>query len=101
MIYVAYDGNGRITGFYSPEIHEDNIPSEAIEITGEQWQECLKNQYHWVVDINKKELVFNSEAFLPEMIPQPPTPQEEIALLKQGIAELTILMAMLGGGMDV
>mgnify|MGYP001124730299 CR=1 FL=1 len=31
------------TGFYDPTIHGENIPSDAVEISDEQWQEFLVN----------------------------------------------------------
>jgi hypothetical protein len=43
MKYTTLDNNGLPTAFYSDDIHE-NIPSEAIEITDEQWLECINNQ---------------------------------------------------------
>jgi hypothetical protein len=43
MKYATLDINGLPTAFYSDDIH-DNIPTEAIEITDEQWQECISNQ---------------------------------------------------------
>lgn len=43
MKYAILDKNGLPTAFYSDDIHE-NIPADAIEITDEQWLECLNNQ---------------------------------------------------------
>jgi hypothetical protein len=43
MKYAILDINGLPTAFYSDDIH-DNIPTEAINITDEQWQECINNQ---------------------------------------------------------
>jgi hypothetical protein len=42
MKYATLDKNGLPTGFYSDDIHE-NIPTDAIEITDEQWIECINN----------------------------------------------------------
>ena len=44
MIYVTFDKNGFVKGFYAKDINGDNIPAEAIEITDEQWQEFINNQ---------------------------------------------------------
>lgn len=44
MKYAIFDERGLPQGFYTPEIHGDNIPKEAIEITEEQWQEFINNQ---------------------------------------------------------
>jgi hypothetical protein len=43
MKYTTLDANGLPTAFYSDDIHE-NIPVDAIQITDEQWQECINNQ---------------------------------------------------------
>jgi len=43
MKYTILDTNGLPTAFYSDDIHSD-IPTDAIEITDEQWLECLNNQ---------------------------------------------------------
>lgn len=48
MKYAAFDQEGNIIGFYAPEIHK-NIPSNTIQITDEQWQECLSNQGRYKV----------------------------------------------------
>jgi hypothetical protein len=42
MKYTILDANGLPTAFYSDDIHE-NIPADAIEITDEQWLECINN----------------------------------------------------------
>lgn len=43
MKYTTLDTNGLPTAFYSDDVHSD-IPKEAIEITDEQWLECINNQ---------------------------------------------------------
>jgi hypothetical protein len=43
MKYAILDANGLPMAFYSDDIHE-NIPVDAIEITDEQWFECINNQ---------------------------------------------------------
>ncbi|MGV2165101.1 hypothetical protein ACQZ40_01875 [Agrobacterium sp. 16-172Ci] len=42
MKYGVFD-NGVPRGFYSKEIHGDNIPVEAVEISDAQWMELLDN----------------------------------------------------------
>lgn len=44
MKYAVFDEKGFPKGFYSNDIHGDNIPKEAIQITDEQWQEFISNQ---------------------------------------------------------
>lgn len=43
MKYTILDTNGLPTAFYSDDIHLD-IPKGSIEITDEQWIDCLNNQ---------------------------------------------------------
>ena len=41
MIYYAtYNEEGEYTGFYTKEIHGDNIPTQNIELTEAQWFEA-------------------------------------------------------------
>ena len=42
MKYTTLNENGLPTAFYSDELHLD-IPKEAIEITEDQWLECINN----------------------------------------------------------
>lgn len=42
MKYTTLDNDGLPTAFYSDDIHQ-NIPKESIEITDEQWLECINN----------------------------------------------------------
>ena len=45
MIYYAtYDSNGDYTGFYTKEIHGENIPTPNIELTEDQWSEAQSNR---------------------------------------------------------
>jgi len=57
MKYAIFDEQGFPKAFYSPDIHGDNIPKEAIEITDEQWQEFISNQGKRKWDFEKKEVV--------------------------------------------
>ena len=41
--FAILDSEGFPTAFYAKEIHGDAIPSEAIEISDEQWQEFINN----------------------------------------------------------
>ena len=45
MIYYAtYDSNGDYTGFYTEEIHGENIPTPNIELSEAQWSEAQSNR---------------------------------------------------------
>jgi len=68
MKYAIFDENGFPKAFYSPDIHGDNIPKEAIEITDEQWLEFINNQGRRRWDFEKKEVV--------EYVPPPPSLEE-------------------------
>ena len=57
MYFAHYDQNGQILGFYTSDIHGDNIPTPSIEVTCEQWQECLNNQGRRKVDVITKQIV--------------------------------------------
>ena len=41
--FTLLDADGVPAAFYAPEIHGNNIPSEAVEITDEQWREFIAN----------------------------------------------------------
>lgn len=43
MKYATLNENGTPNGFYDDLIHKE-IPKNAIEITNEQWLECINNQ---------------------------------------------------------
>ena len=48
--FGTYDENGFYTAFYSTDVwKEENIPSESVELTREQWQQGLSGEYK-VVD---------------------------------------------------
>jgi hypothetical protein len=42
MKYAEYDNSGNIIAFYDDAIHT-NIPEQSVEITDNQWQDCLAN----------------------------------------------------------
>lgn len=78
MKYAEYDQMGNIIGFYAPEIHGENIPVNSIEITEEQWQDCLNNQGFRGVDIAAKTIIVITPPLPPEPLPQP-NPDIELA----------------------
>jgi hypothetical protein len=47
-IYAAYADNGEISGFYRDDIHTV-IPENTIEITAEQWEDCLTSHYKYLI----------------------------------------------------
>ncbi|APY16206.1 MULTISPECIES: hypothetical protein [unclassified Brucella] len=40
---AVFDENGFPVAFYWPGVHDDRIPAGAVEITDEQWLECISN----------------------------------------------------------
>lgn len=48
MIYGKFDATGKPTGFYLPEIHGDNIPAEAVEISEDDYEKYIQEQGRWV-----------------------------------------------------
>jgi len=73
MKYAVFDEHGFPQAFYSPDIHGDKIPAEAIEITDEQWLEFINNQGKRRWDFEKKEVV--------EYVPPPPSLEELRAIV--------------------
>lgn len=63
MIKAFFSNEGFPRGFYSDEIHGENIPDGAIEITHEQWKEFIDNVGFRIWD-NGHVLIY-----------QPPTPE--------------------------
>jgi hypothetical protein len=63
--YAVLDENGLPQAFYSSEIHQ-NIPSNAIPITHEQWLELISNQGQrkFNIQTNKVE-PFDSQSLIP------------------------------------
>lgn len=58
MKYTSYNENNELTGFYSKDIHGDNIPENSIEITDELWQEILNNgNENYRVDLNTNTVI--------------------------------------------
>jgi hypothetical protein len=49
MKYAQYDEKGRITGFYTQGLN-GGLPENAIEISDEEWLECLNDQTRWRVN---------------------------------------------------
>lgn len=44
MYKAVFDANGLPLGFYSVEVHGDEVPTAAVDITDEQWQDLIDNQ---------------------------------------------------------
>jgi hypothetical protein len=54
--YVNYNADGTIIGFMSDSVNT-NIPSDALKISDEQWQDCLNNQGLRKVDVATKTII--------------------------------------------
>jgi len=79
MKYVIFDEQGLPKAFYSRDIHGDNIPEEAIEITEDQWLEFINNHGERKWDFENKKVI--------EYTPPPPSldvlKQQELHRLKK------------------
>ncbi|TDX48326.1 hypothetical protein [Orenia marismortui] len=64
-IFANYDDvTGEILGFYTNDIHiEENVPIPYVEITEEEWRNCLENQGDYKIntdtDTDTLELKYN------------------------------------------
>ena len=70
-IFVTFDNDGFPTAFYPEDIHGENIPAGAVEITEAQWHEFLDNQAarRWV------------DGKIEEYIPPTPEPEPVVTIL--------------------
>lgn len=56
--YAKYNENNEITGFYSRDVHGNNIPENTISITDSKWQEILNNgTYNYRVDLSSNSII--------------------------------------------
>ena len=80
-------------GFYDTAIHGSNIPSDAVEITNEEWQALLQGQSEGKV-ITPGE---NGVPYLAEPVPPAPLTQDELDAQPVTVTrgELNALMARL------
>lgn len=83
MKYGVFE-NGFPKGFYSQELHGDNIPDDAVEITDEQWLDLINNQgMRRFIDGQVVE-------YTPPVEPVPPPPitkrQLRLTLVRNGIS---------------
>lgn len=80
MKYAVTDKNGFPTAFYAKDIHGDSIPTDAIEITEEQWQECVAHREERKIVVDKTGKVSLKTHHI-----QGPTHEEMRARLKDAI----------------
>ena len=71
MIYYAhYNEQGEYIGFYTKEVHGDNIPSPVIELSEDQWTQAttsrcrVVNGSHTHVPITEQEILDKKYAIL-------------------------------------
>ncbi len=83
MKYGVFE-DGFPKGFYSQELHGENIPDDAIEITDEQWLELINNQGM------RRFLDGQVVEYTPPVEPVPPPPitkrQLRLTLVRNGIS---------------
>lgn len=68
-------------GFYTREIHGDNIPADAVEITAEQHSELIEGQSQ------DKRIVADENGFPVLVDPPPPTPEQIITQYTAGVQQ--------------
>ena len=60
MKYLNYDSNtAKVIGFYSTDIHGDNIPVGCIEISDDVWGHYIENQNKYVVNLSKASAIID------------------------------------------
>lgn len=56
--FAQYNENNEIVGFYSKDIHGDNIPENTISITDDKWEELLNNgSQNYRVDLTSNSII--------------------------------------------
>ena len=68
MKYCSFNEQGLITGFFDDEIHS-SIPLSSRQLIETEWQDCVKNQGLYRINVSTKELFFTSP--LPPVISAP------------------------------
>jgi len=81
MKYANYDNKGTIIGFYSDDVHtSDQIPKNVIQITDDEWLDCLTNQGKRGVDVQTKKII--------TITPPAPTQEQLIVYIRQSRNDL-------------
>jgi hypothetical protein len=50
MKYAHVDNKGKLLGWYSRDVHGDNIPNNVVEVTDEQWEHAINNGHNMVLE---------------------------------------------------
>lgn len=77
MHYITKDEKGLIVGRYLSDIHGDNIPADAVEVTEEVFNASIQM---------KRPALINGE--LVELPPEPPTPEQLAQQAKSSVYQL-------------
>lgn len=72
------------SGFYSHDIHGENIPEDSVEITDEEYSALMQGQMEGMI------ITANEDGFPSLISPPPPTPEE---LLQQATTKKSILIS--------
>jgi len=110
--YVDFSDKGNIAGFYVDEIHGDNIPTSALPITIEQWQDYVADSHLYRLDENGETIrLKTAEELATEQAELPPIPKspEQLRMealeaensdLKSRLGDVELIMAdlLMGGG---
>ena len=57
MFYAHVDSNNKLLGWYTPEIHADNIPTPNVEVTRDRSQEILNASHNTVYSDGTSEYI--------------------------------------------
>lgn len=75
MKHAHYDTNGRILGYYDNTIHK-SIPQPSIELTDDEWRDCIDNNGQRRVNVEASKL---------EMLPPAPTLERAESLARSRV----------------
>ncbi len=81
-------------GFYTPEVHGTNIPTDAVEITEDEWRALLEGQANGkiiTVDANGAVTLTDPP---PQPAPEPVPITEKLATLGIDVNELKTLLGV-------
>src|SRR5690625_3500094 len=99
--YIVFDSNGDVAGFYVDEIHGDDIPSDAIPISTEDWQTYSADASKYKLDgdviRSKTQQELDDEAAARPPAPKTPLQKLEEADLDNKEAIASLYEMLLGG----
>ena len=74
-------------GFYTPEIHGENMPSDAVEITEQEWKDLLNGQ--------SQGKVIKAVDGKPALVDAPPPPPPKVLTIEEKLKSVGLSLAEL------